>query len=148
MALHNLEQRESQHERCGNSFHRYGFFFSCNYNYKWCQISTNESCLQIINRPALKALELFLNLPSHETLPRLAPIPCLYHLVIHQWTQYNYFPSELLIALEWIKTRACDIIQKSISYEVPPVVNFNTDADGGWKKVYILFYFLFLSIIF
>ncbi|XP_006463775.1 hypothetical protein AGABI2DRAFT_53662, partial [Agaricus bisporus var. bisporus H97] len=101
------------------------------------QISTNESGLQIINRPALTKLELFLVNPSYGALSQLAPIPCLYHLAVHQWTQHNCLSSEFLTALEWIKTRASDIIQKSMLREAVPLVDAGIDADGGWKKVYV-----------
>jgi hypothetical protein len=91
--------------------------------------------MQIINRPALAALQFFLNKPSDETLPRLSPIPCLYHLAVHHWTQYKQFSSDLLVAFEWIKNRVSHVLERSILHDIPPLIEPGIVVDGGWKKV-------------
>lgn len=93
--------------------------------------------MQVINRPALKALEVFLNTPSQATLHRLSPIPCLYHLANLHWNQDKMFSHELLVAFEWIRKRVEEVLHNSIIYDGPLQfqVSPNVIVDGGWKKV-------------
>ncbi|EKM81329.1 hypothetical protein AGABI1DRAFT_37971 [Agaricus bisporus var. burnettii JB137-S8] len=97
------------------------------------QISTNESCMQVINRPALKALEFFLERPSYETLPRLSPIPCLYHLAAHQWTHNKKFSLDLLAAFNWIRERVNNVLLSTSPQNSPPLIDPSATVDGGWK---------------
>jgi hypothetical protein len=93
--------------------------------------------MQLVNQPALKALQLFLNKPSYEMLSRLTPIPCFYHLAVHQWTQDKQFSSELLVAFEWIAKRVDNVFRSSTPLDTPPLIEPGKVVDGGWKKVLV-----------
>ncbi|EKM78196.1 hypothetical protein AGABI1DRAFT_28964, partial [Agaricus bisporus var. burnettii JB137-S8] len=98
------------------------------------QISTNESCLQIVNRPALLVLEKFLKNPSEETLNLVSCVPCLYFLLLDEWNTCHNFSDAILQTVMWMKSRVHMALKTALTYPAPPLDYSIQDVDGGWKK--------------
>ncbi|KAF8062387.1 hypothetical protein FPV67DRAFT_1416127 [Lyophyllum atratum] len=99
------------------------------------QISTSDSILQIVNRPALRLLQEFIANPRREVMENLLGIPCLYHVIQFEYAKGSLLPKELLGVLQWIAQRTMEVLDRLLNYPVPPEDPSANGADNGWEKV-------------
>lgn len=99
------------------------------------QIASHESVLQMAHRPALKALNIFVQLPTVASMEELACIPLLYHLLQMEFAKTKTFTDLLLDVCKWILKRGNVVLDGLIIHGIPAEDPSAQQADGGWQKV-------------
>ncbi|KZP10585.1 hypothetical protein FIBSPDRAFT_757998 [Athelia psychrophila] len=98
------------------------------------QLSAEESALQMSNRPALKALSMFVTDPTATNASRLVGIPTLYETLRHHEINQELYPENLLRLCQWMLERGEALLRSIIKYEAPVIDESASSADADWSK--------------
>ena len=91
----------------------------------------------MVNRPAMKALSLFISEPTTLNASCLVGIPCIYEVLqYHEFHQQELeYPDDLLRLCKWIYDRAHGALVGLIVYPAPEIDLDANQADLGWRVV-------------
>ncbi|KAJ7367062.1 hypothetical protein DFH08DRAFT_678486, partial [Mycena albidolilacea] len=93
------------------------------------QVSAEESVLQMTTKPALNALEAFVNEPSHRNASALVEIPAIHELLRHEKGLADTFPENTIGICRWVLERGRAVLNSLIKGPEPPRV-----TDGSVEK--------------
>lgn len=89
------------------------------------------------NRPALKALSMFVTDPTTTNASRLVGIPTLYETLRHHEINQELYPENLLRLCQWMLERGEALLRSIIKYEAPTINESANSTDADWSKVFI-----------
>jgi hypothetical protein len=98
-----------------------------------------------VNRPALRALSIFVNHPTYLNSRALICVPALYKILEMEYcaTQGSY-PGDILGVVRWMTKRADEVLRRVLALNTAPLELLTTPAEhlisGGeeirdWEKV-------------
>ena len=101
------------------------------------QITSDDSVLQMITRPALTDLKDFVGQGSLLDPSYLIHIPSLYMVAKLEEKIYSSYSSDFLAVCRWLATRAEETLTMLIIHDMPDIIanDENAQEDDDWKRV-------------
>lgn len=101
------------------------------------QITSDDSVLQMITRPALTDLKDFVGQGSLLDPSYLIHIPSLYTVAKLEEKIYSSYSSDFLGVCRWLATRAEETLTMLIIHDMPDIIANDESAqeDDNWKRV-------------
>jgi hypothetical protein len=90
--------------------------------------------MQLITRPALRDLAIFIAEPSVRNASRVVSIPVLYDILKHE-EQNGQYPATIRQVCKWLHDRAALVLQLLIIHGIPPSDPTAVEMGGDWRKV-------------
>lgn len=118
---------------------RYGSYasFAADGNLIHVQITSEDSVLQMITRPAFTDLKHFLCQAPLRDASFLIRIPSLYVVAKLEERVYHCHSSDFLAVCKWLATRAEETLTMLTIHNTPEIIADDGEAreDGDWKRV-------------
>jgi hypothetical protein len=109
------------------------------YHYDGCQISADESVLQLVTRPALAVLRDFVEEPSLFNESLLVGIPALYGLLNGGRNTSGSYLDDYLEICKWILKHGSLVLERLIVHSVPPLDFKEPYNPDEWRQVRFIF---------